>query len=155
MSPGPWFLRQGDIGGRAVGAVHPQRRATREINGRCEIDEIPHMSFFKTLGLSTDAPWTGRPRKVDCRRALENRVNERSHYRSGSKNYHSAEQQQPHDDRKEPEFFRSLINDHISIKNSPIMPPTRITVSLRGRNLGHTSFVESYELQRHQEARHL
>ena len=36
---------------------------------------------------------------------LEESVNERRNYRSGSKNYQSAEQNQPHDNRKEPEFF--------------------------------------------------
>ena len=36
---------------------------------------------------------------------LKNSINERSKYRSGRNNYQSAEQSQPHDDWKEPEFF--------------------------------------------------
>jgi hypothetical protein len=41
-----------------------------------------------------------------CQRStLEESVNERGNYRSGRKNYQSAEQNQPEDDWEEPEFF--------------------------------------------------
>lgn len=76
---------------------------------------------------------------------LEESVNERRNYRSGSKNYQSAEQNQPHDNRKEPEFFplfhkRPQVHQELTHNaSSSSLPPGKRKPRLRIFDDGHGS----------------